>query len=72
MIYVFTDEKTGMETYRRLEDKTMVQPSEGTTIKCYATLTDAIKDSYCWNNDHYSDGECLDYVMRAIAQLENN
>lgn len=40
--------------------------------KCvYASLTDAIKDSDCWQNDHCSDCECLDYVMDVIKQVEN-
>lgn len=39
--------------------------------RVYASLTDAIEDSYCWQGDHYSDGECLDYVMDIIKQVEN-
>lgn len=70
MICVITDEKTGNDTYRQLEDKTSVTPTKDMTVKCYATLSDALRDSEIWQNGHYSDGECLDYVMRAIEQLE--
>lgn len=39
--------------------------------KCvYASLSDAIKGSEPFNNDTYSDGECLDYVLGVIKQLE--
>ena len=36
----------------------------------YACLSDAIKDSEPFNSDDYSDGECLDYVLNVIKQLE--
>lgn len=38
----------------------------------YACLSDALKDSEPYTNDHYSDGECLDYVLNVIKQLEEN
>lgn len=38
--------------------------------RVYASLLDAIKDSEPYKNEHYSDGECLDYVLNAIQQLE--
>lgn len=69
-IYVVTDNKTGMDKYYRLEKHTAVEMREGATIKKYATLTDAIKDSEQYKNPHYSDGECLDYVLDVIQQLE--
>lgn len=67
-IYIATDKKTGQEHYFRSESE--FYSSNEYECKKYATLTDAIKDSEVWQSDHYSDGECLDYVMRAIAQLE--
>lgn len=67
-IYVVTDEKTGEDYYSRDDRVELI--SEGVTCRKYATLTDAIKDSEVWQSDHYSDGECLDYVMRVIEQLE--
>ena len=71
-IYVITDNKTGMDKYYRLEEHTAVEMREGATIKKYATLTDAIKDSEQYKNPHYSDGECLDYVLDVIQQLERD
>lgn len=46
-------------------------PKEYMCKRVYASLTDAIKDSYYWLSDSYSDGECLDYVMDVIRQVEN-
>lgn len=69
-IYVITDNETGIDKYYKLEQHTAIEPKENTTIKKYATLTDAIKDSDFWQNEHYSDGECLDYVMNVIQQIE--
>lgn len=41
------------------------------TAKCiYNNLTDAIKDSDQYQSEHYSDGECLDYVLDVIRQIE--
>ena len=71
MICVITNEQTGEDKYLELEDNTSITPTKGTTIKCYATLSEALKDSYVWQGrDHYSDGECLDYVMHVIEQME--
>lgn len=67
-VYVLTDKKTGQDHYMRSESD--MYGSDAYECKKYATLTDAIKDSEVWQSDHYSDGECLDYVMRVIAQLE--
>lgn len=69
-IYVITNNETGIDKYYRLEEHTAVEPEDGTTVKKYATLTDAIKDSEQYKNPHYSDGECLDYVLDVIQQLE--
>ena len=70
MICVITDRATGNDTYRMLDDKTAITQTEGTTAQCYGTLSEAIRDSEIWKNGHYSDGECLDYVMRSIEQIE--
>lgn len=69
-IYVITNNETGTDKYYRLEEHTVVETEDGTTVKKYATLTDAIKDSEQYKNPHYSDGECLDYVLDVIQQLE--
>lgn len=45
-------------------------PKEYICKRVYANLTDAIKDSEPYKNEHYSDGECLDYVLDVIRQLE--
>lgn len=45
-------------------------PDEYMAKKIYASLTDAIKDSEPYRNEHYSDGECLDYVLDVIKQIE--
>lgn len=68
MIYVLTDKKTGEDRYMGSLSE-LCEPGDY-DCKEYATLTDAIKDSEVWQSDHYSDGECLDYVMHALAQLE--
>lgn len=45
-------------------------PNEYRVKKIYANLTDAIKDSDEYKSDDYSDGECLDYVLDVIKQIE--
>lgn len=70
MICVITNEQTGEDKYLELEDNTAITPTKGTTVQCYATLSEALRDSEIWKNGHYSDGECLDYVMRSIEQIE--
>lgn len=45
-------------------------PTEYISKRKYACLSDALKDSEPYTNDNYSDGECLDYVLNVIKQLE--
>lgn len=66
-ITVITD-KQGIDHY--IYDGQDFAPIEGGCKKRYACLTDALKDSEPWRNDHYSDGECLDYVIDILKQLE--
>lgn len=68
MIYVMTDKKTGADFY--MKSKSEAYSSDAYDCKKYETLSDALRDSEIWRNGHYSDGECLDYVMRSIEQLE--
>ena len=49
--------------------KITTKPTKNSAV--YATLTDAIKDSEEWKNEHYSDGECLELVMNWVEQLDN-
>lgn len=46
--------------------------AEGEHASRYACLSDAIKDSMPWNDDDWSDGECLEYVMEVIKQLDGS
>ena len=68
-IYIYTNKENGLEQYTFEENAKGFDPKKY-DCKKYATLSDAIRDSYVWQNGHYSDGECLDYIMRAIEQLE--
>ena len=66
-VTVITD-KQGIDHYiYDGQDFTLI---EGGDKKRYACLTDALKDSEPWRNEHYSDGECLDYVIDILEQLE--
>lgn len=70
-VVVITNNETGIDKYYYEEEDFMpVELADNEYIKKYACLSEAIKDSYCWQSDHYSDGECLDYVMGVIKQLE--
>lgn len=35
----------------------------------YASVVEAIKDDETYKNDHYSDGECLDWVLTILHDL---
>lgn len=54
------------------EDTDPTTLAEGEYVKKYACLSDALKDSEPYRNEHYSDGECLDYVLDVIKQLERS
>ena len=66
-ITVITD-KQGIDHYYCEGQDFM--PTEYISKRKYACLSEALKDSEPYTNDHYSDGECLDYVLGVIKQLE--
>lgn len=68
-ITVITD-KQGYDRY--YYDGQDFMPTEYISKRKYACLSDALKDSEPYTNDHYSDGECLDYVLNVVKQLEEN
>lgn len=35
----------------------------------YASVVDAIKDDEIYKSDHYSDGECLEWVLTILHDL---
>ena len=65
------EDKQGVDHYF-VEGKSydIAPPEEYTAKQIYANLTDAIKDSDQYQSEHYSDGECLDYVLDVIKQIE--
>ena len=70
-VIVMTDEHG--RDYYFYEGKPIVLgdlPKHTISKRKYATVLDAIKDSEQYKNPHYSDGECLDYVLDVIQQLE--
>lgn len=72
-VIVMTDEHG--QDYYFYEDKPIVLgdlPKRTISKRKYATVLDAIKDSEQYKSPHYSDGECLDYVLNVIQQLERN
>lgn len=72
-ITVITNNKTGRDRYFYDDaDHMPIELSEDDYIKKYACLSDALKDSEPYRNEHYSDGECLDYVLGVIWQLERS
>lgn len=70
-VRVITDNETGRDRYE-WEDTDPTTLTEGEYVKKYACLSDALKDSEPYRNEHYSDGECLDYVLDVIKQLEKS
>ena len=68
-ITVITDKQGNDRYYYDGQD---FMPTEYISKRKYACLSDALKDSEPYTNDHYSDGECLDYVLNVIKQLEED
>ena len=68
-IVVIENNETGMEHYY-FDGNEPSKLNKNEIVKRYACLTDALEDSETFKNDHYSDGECLDWVFMAIKQLE--